>query len=291
MGLHKCGDEESSVQEDSCGKTILAHGSASVCQLEIEIERELTRMAQREEDDELHTARVHMQFVCRMYKFKHDEGGYFLHEHCQGELPWLKDCVEEVQEMTSAKLMSVRRGNCNLPSNEKPTVMVTSCPAIALTLRVSAKVRFLNKRYSEHLERNEHKSIEDLHEDISCGIRLQHKWSRQHKYLLASVNVKNSHVNFNDLENSVPLEESNDELLDQAWDHPTGESLDAKKVKEAGQVEMEYYDKMHVFENCLLLSMLGEDRQLRARWISKQMGGQTVQRIRQRRVVCCNSAN
>ena len=41
MGFHKRGDEELSVQEDSCGKTILAHGSASVCQLEVEIEREL----------------------------------------------------------------------------------------------------------------------------------------------------------------------------------------------------------------------------------------------------------
>ena len=41
LGFHKRGDEESSVQEDSCGKTILAHGSASVCQLEVEIEREL----------------------------------------------------------------------------------------------------------------------------------------------------------------------------------------------------------------------------------------------------------
>ena len=41
MGLTKRGDEEQSVQEDSCGKTILAHGSTSVCQLEVEIEREL----------------------------------------------------------------------------------------------------------------------------------------------------------------------------------------------------------------------------------------------------------
>ena len=41
MGFHKRGDEESCVQEDSCGKTILAHWSASVCQLETEIEREL----------------------------------------------------------------------------------------------------------------------------------------------------------------------------------------------------------------------------------------------------------
>ena len=57
-----------------------------------------SRMTQREKDDELHRARVHMQSVCRMYKLQHDEGRYFLHEHCQSELPWRKDCVEEIQE-------------------------------------------------------------------------------------------------------------------------------------------------------------------------------------------------
>ena len=84
----------------------------------------------------------------------------------------------------------------------------TNCPDIAFTFRVSAKARLLNKRYSEHLERNEHKSVEDLHEDISCGIQLQHKLSRQHKYLLASVDVKNPQANCDDLENSVPPEQS-----------------------------------------------------------------------------------
>ena len=132
--------------------------------------------------------------------------------------------------------------------NEKPTVMVTNCRSIAFTLRVSAKARLPNKRYSEHLERNEHKNIEDLRGDIYCGIQLQHKWSRQHEYFLASADVQNLHANYNDLENSVPPEESNDDLLDQAWDDHTGESLDAKKVKEARQLEMEYYDKMHVFD-------------------------------------------
>ena len=33
--------------------------------------------------------------------------------------------------MTGAKLMSVKLGNCNLSSIEKPTVMVTNCPALA----------------------------------------------------------------------------------------------------------------------------------------------------------------
>ena len=163
-----------------------------------------SRMTQREKDDELHRARVHMQFVCRMYKLQHDEGRYFLHEHCQSELPWRKDFVEEIQEMTGAKLMSVSQGNCNLSSSEKSTVMVTNCPAIAFTLRVSAKARLPHKRYSEHLEGSVHRSVEDLHEDISCGIQLQHKWNGQHKYLLARVDVKNPQANCDDLENSVP---------------------------------------------------------------------------------------
>ena len=60
--------------------------------------------------------------------------------------------------------------------------------------------------------------------------------------------VKNPQANCDDLENSVPPEKSNDELLDQAWDDHTGEASDAKKVKEARQLEMEYYDKMHVFD-------------------------------------------
>ena len=234
--FHKRGGEESSVQEDCSRRTILACRSASVCQLEIEIERELeSHDTEGEKDDELHSGRVHVQLVCCMYKLQHEEGRYFLHEHCQSELPWRKDCVEYIQEMTGAKLISVSQGSCSLPSirrernvelNEKPTVMVTNyCLAIAFTLRVSGQARLRNKRYLEHLERNEHKSTEDLREDISCGIQLQHKWSRQHKCLLASVDVKNPQANFNDQENSVPLEESNDNLLDQAWDDYTGASF------------------------------------------------------------------
>ena len=156
--------------------------------------------------------------------------GTFLHEHCQSELPCRKDCVKEIQEMIAAKLMSVSR--CDLSSSEKHTVMVTNCPAIAFTLQVSSKARFQSKRYSEHLERNEHRIVEDLHDENSCGIHLQHKWNGQHKYLLGSVEVKKPQANCDDLENIVPPEESNDELLDQAWDDHTGECLDAKEVKE-----------------------------------------------------------
>ena len=108
----------------------------------------------------------------------------------------------------------------------------------------------------EHLERKEHKSFEDLREDISGGMQLQQKWSRQLKYLLASVDVKNPHANFGDLENSVLPEERICSIGD---DH-FGESLDAKKVKEARQLEMEYHDRMHVFDKSASCSILGEHR-------------------------------
>ena len=58
-------------------------------------------------------------------------------------------------------------------------------------------------------------------------MQLQHKWSRQHKYLLASVDVKNQQANFNVLESSIPLEELKDDLVDQAWDDHTGECFGA----------------------------------------------------------------
>ena len=147
--------------------------------------------------------------------------------------------------------------------------MVTHCPAIAVTSRVSAKARLLNKRYPEHLDSDEHKSIEDLHEVISCGMQLQHRRNRQHKYLLASVDGKNPQANFNDLGNSVSPEESNDDLLDQAWDDHTGESLDAKKVEEARQLEMEYYDKMHMFDKVPIAQCWEKTGKahLKARWV------------------------
>ena len=105
-------------------------------------------------------------------------------------------------------------------------------------------------------------------------MQLQHKWSRQHKYLLASVDVKNPQANFNDLENSVPPEESNDELLDQAWDDHPEESLDAKKVKEARQLEMEYYDKMHVFDEVPIAQCWERTGKahLKSRWVDTDKG-------------------
>ena len=77
-------------------------------------------------------------------------------------------------------------------------------------------------------------------------------------------------------------------LLDRAWDDHTGESLDAKKVKEARQLEMEYYDKMHVFDKVPIAQCwdrtgkallkarwvdIDKGTRYRSRWVAKQFKG------------------
>ena len=110
-------------------------------------------MTQREKDDELHKARVHVQFVCRMYRLQHEEGRYFLHEHRESELPRREDCVNEVQERCQVdvrqsrwlqSVVSQERRECGL--DEKPPTMMIDCLAIAFTL---------NRRYPKHLESSE----------------------------------------------------------------------------------------------------------------------------------------
>ena len=83
------------------------------------------------------------------------------------------------------------------------------------------------------------------------------------------MDVKNLHLSFSDLGNSVISEESNDELLDQALDDHTGASLDAKKVKEGRQLEMVYYVKMHVFDKVLCDQCWERTGKapLKARWV------------------------
>ena len=95
------------------------------------------------------------------------------------------------------------------------------------------------------------------------------------------VDVKNPQPNFNDPENSVPPKESNDDLLDQAGEDHTGESLDARTVKEAGQFEMEF-DKVPIAQ-CwertgkahlkARWADIDKGTRYRSRWVAKQFKG------------------
>ena len=89
-------------------------------------------------------------------------------------------------------------------------------------------------------------------------------------------------------EQCVLPEESIDDMLDQARDDHIGASLDAKKVKEARQLEMEYYNKMHVFDKVLIAQCwertgkaplkavwvdIDKGTRYRSKWVAKQFKG------------------
>ena len=139
MGFHIRGDEESSVQEDSRGKTLLLAGAHPCAKWRSKSTVSWSRMTPRERERRRAEQSPSTHAVCHMFKLQHDEGRYFLHEHRQSELPWREDCVEEIQDMIGAKLMSASQGS----------FQSAVCPVIAFTSRVS-------------VERKEHKSIEDL---------------------------------------------------------------------------------------------------------------------------------
>ena len=144
-----------------------------------------------------------------------------------------KIASKKFQEMTGAKLMSVSRGNCNLSSSEKRTCE-GSPPEQKDTRNISRETSTGASKTCMKI----------FPAECSCSTSGTDSTST----FWPAWTWKNPQANFDDLENSVPPQESNDELLDQAWDDHTGESLDAKKVKEARQLEMEYDDKMHVFD-------------------------------------------
>ena len=115
----------------------------------------------------------------------------------------------------------MRQGSCSLPSNEKPTVMVTKCPAIAFTLRVSGNARHLNNIGTQNILREtstraSKTCVKIFLAEYSCSRSVADRNST-----FWPLSTKNPHANFNDLESSVPPEESNDELLYQAWDGHT----------------------------------------------------------------------
>ena len=74
---------------------------------------------------------------------------------------------------------------------------------------------------------------------------------------------ENPQTNFDDLENSVPPEESNDELLDQAWDDHTGKSLGSQTACD-GVLRQDARVRQSAY-----CSMLGT---LKARWVDIDKG-------------------
>ena len=52
-------------------------------------------------------ARVHLSFVCSLYKMQHDAGRYYVHEHPQLAGSWSEDISKQTEEYTNAYLLTI----------------------------------------------------------------------------------------------------------------------------------------------------------------------------------------
>lgn len=59
------------------------------------------RMGRAEWARRMHESRVHLEFVCRMYKLQADAGRYYLHEHPATARRWKEQCVIRTMQATN----------------------------------------------------------------------------------------------------------------------------------------------------------------------------------------------
>ena len=120
-------------------------------------------------------------------------------------------------------------------------------------------------------------------EFFSCGLQLQHKWSRQDKYLLASVDVENPHADINDQENSVLLKSQTMICSMKHWMVTLELLWTRKRSRKQGS-----YEKMHVFDKVPIAQCwertskaplkarwvdIDKGTRYRSRWVAKQFKG------------------
>ena len=106
------------------------------------------RMSWEDKERLLADARVHLEFVCKLYKLQHGAGRYFTHEHLQGASSWKEKSMQEIKKWTRADCFTIDQCQYGLTTRNdageevparKPTTVMTNCPALGITLNKRCK--------------------------------------------------------------------------------------------------------------------------------------------------------
>ena len=172
------------------------------------------KMSASEREKVLNDARIHLRFVCRLYRLQHDSGRYFLHEHPSTATSWHEGCINEVKEYSGARCLTIDQCAYGLVSKgdngeegpaRKRTTLMTNCPAMALTLNQKCP------RNHEHVHlkggsrcRKAQVYPYSLCSAIVEGVKVQQRWDKQGRYLLASIETEQAHEEHTRVEQAVP---------------------------------------------------------------------------------------
>ena len=65
------------------------------------------RMKEEEIQKRMKEARIHLEFVCSLYRLQHDAGRHFLHAHPQAAGSWREEVVIELLKLTGADALTI----------------------------------------------------------------------------------------------------------------------------------------------------------------------------------------
>ena len=242
-------------------------------------------------------ADVHLEFCVQLYNDQRIAGRYFLHEHPKGATSWKNDRMMELASKKGVLRLVGHMCPHGMESEDaegkglvlKPTGWLTNCPAVAE--EVSAKCTNLDKEVAEEKHRHvmlmsgRAKACEvyprALARAIARGLRTQLKADG-----MLEANGVGLICQMN--EEMDPWEECvhphEEEYLGEARDDLTGATLDAKLVKAARDLELEFIEKKPLYE-VVPVEMAWEATgaaPISTKWVDIDKGGPGAEEYRSR---------
>ena len=101
------------------------------------------RMSWEEKEELIVQARIHFEFVCKLYRLQHQSGRYFAHEHPRGATSWREKSIGDIKKWVGVECLTIEQCMYGLTTKgndgheyaaKKSTTVMTNCPGLAFTL-------------------------------------------------------------------------------------------------------------------------------------------------------------
>ena len=221
------------------------------------------KWSQEERTQRLEAARIHLEFMCEVYKIQAKNKRYYVHEHPATAASWQEKCVIETQRSTKGVMVMadmcrfgmVTHGPGGTGLAMKPTRFLTNSIMVAKQLERKCLNKILGIKDHEHiaLEGSRTKQGQvypaELCRAICRGIRDQKEFDKCNLVSLLEVGPGQGGAMIHMLMQILPVPpcEEDEEKLMAAWDDVTGEELDPEEVEKARAEEVQFYKSRKVY--------------------------------------------
>ena len=179
-----------------------------------------SKMSWAKKEDILAAARVHLEFVWKLYQLQHQAGRYFAHEHPQSASSWRERSIAESHNWVGIRCLTIDQCQYGLTSTSangeelpvrKATTIMTHCPALAVTLNQ----RRDRSHVHEQLIGGRRTSKAQEYPPGLCqacveGMALQIEWDNTEKILVATIVRELNNLSAEDAEMAMPPEEEDE---------------------------------------------------------------------------------